>query len=99
MIDLWCRDYRCPPATITLDSDDTVDVVHGQHQLSLFYAHSDERCFRPIHVYDADSGHCVAALLRPGKTPSGDVQLVCEFQEAHHHFLVVGEATAPLGDG
>ena len=26
---------------------------------------------RAIHVYDADSGHCVAVLLRPGKTPSG----------------------------
>ena len=71
MIDLWCRGYRRPPASITLDIDDTVDVVHGQQQLSLFNAHYDERCFLPIHVYDADSGHCVAVLLRPGKTPSG----------------------------
>jgi len=46
-------------------------VVHGHQQLSLFNAHYDERCFLPIHVYDADSGHCVAVLLRPGKTPSG----------------------------
>jgi len=71
MIDLWCRGYRRPPASITLDIDDTVDVVHGQQQLSLFNAHYDERCFLPIHFYDADSGHCVAVLLRPGKTPSG----------------------------
>ena len=71
MIDLWCRGHRRPPKSITLDIDDTVDVVHGHQQMSLFNAHYDERCFLPIHVYDADSGHCVAVLLRPGKTPSG----------------------------
>ena len=71
MIDLWCCGHRRPPKGITLDIDDTVDVVHGHQQMSLFNAHYDERCFLPIHVYDADSGHCVAVLLRPGKTPSG----------------------------
>lgn len=39
--------------------------------MSLFNAHYDERCFLPIHVYDAASGHCVAAVLRPGKTADG----------------------------
>jgi Transposase DDE domain group 1 len=71
MIDLWCRSHRRAPASITLDIDDTVDVVHGHQQLSLFNAHYDERCFLPIHVYDAGSGHCLAVILRPGKTPSG----------------------------
>ena len=40
-----------------LDIDDTVDVVHGHQQLSLFNAHFDERCFLPIHVYDTATGH------------------------------------------
>ena len=71
MIDLWCQSHRKPPKRITLDIDDTVDVVHGHQQLSLFNAHYDERCFLPIHVYHAQTGHCVAVLLRPGKTPSG----------------------------
>jgi len=31
----------------------------------------DERCFLPIHVYDAQTGHCVLTILRPGKTPNG----------------------------
>jgi len=31
----------------------------------------DERCFMPVHVYDADTGHCVLTILRPGKTPDG----------------------------
>jgi hypothetical protein len=35
----------------------TADTVHGHQQLSLFNAHYDERCFLPIHVYDAASGH------------------------------------------
>jgi hypothetical protein len=71
MVDLWCKSYRRPPQSITLDIDDTADTVHGHQQLSLFNAHYDERCFQPIHIYDADSGHCVLTILRPGKTPDG----------------------------
>jgi hypothetical protein len=71
MIDIYCASYRRPPAAVTLDIDDTVDVVHGRQQLSLFNAHYDERCFLPIHVYDTATARPVAILLRPGKTPSG----------------------------
>src|SRR5690242_17291659 len=46
------RQYASPPAAVTLDIDDTLDVVHGHQQLSFFNAHYDERCFLPIHVYD-----------------------------------------------
>jgi hypothetical protein len=71
MVDLWCKSYSRPPKAITLDIDDTADTVHGHQQLSLFNAHYDERCYLPIHVYDADTGHCVVTILRPGKTPDG----------------------------
>jgi hypothetical protein len=71
MVDLYCASYAVPPASVTLDIDDTVDVVHGHQQLSLFNAHYDERCFLPIHVYDTATSRPVAVLLRPGKTPSG----------------------------
>ena len=71
MVDIYCASYRHPPAAVTLDIDDTVDVVHGHQQLSLFNAHYDERCFLPIHVYDTATSRPVAILLRPGKTPSG----------------------------
>ena len=47
MVDLYCASYARPPAKVTLDIDDTVDVVHGHQQLSLFNAHHDERCFMP----------------------------------------------------
>ena len=71
MVAVYCRSYAKPPASVTLDIDDTLDVVHGQQQLSMFNAHYDERCFLPIHVYDTATSRPVAVLLRPGKTPSG----------------------------
>jgi hypothetical protein len=71
MVDLYCASYATPPEAVVLDIDDTVDVVHGHQQLSLFNAHYDERCFLPIHVYDTATGRPVAMILRPGKTPSG----------------------------
>ena len=71
MVDIYCASYPRPPHAVTLDIDDTVDVVHGHQQLSLFNAHYDERCFLPIHVYDTATSRPVAILLRPGKTPSG----------------------------
>src|SRR5262249_45760060 len=71
MVDLYCASYTTPPQAVTLDIDDTVDVVHGHQQLALFNAHYDERCFLPIHVYDTATSRPVAVLLRPGKTPSG----------------------------
>ena len=71
MVDLYCASYARPPDAVTLDIDDTLDVVHGHQQLSLFNAHYDERCFLPIHVYDTATSRPVAVLLRPGKTPSG----------------------------
>jgi hypothetical protein len=71
LVDLYCASYPHPPGAVTLDIDDTVDVVHGHQQLSLFNAHYDERCFLPIHVYDTATSRPVAVLLRPGTTPSG----------------------------
>ena len=72
MIDLYCRSYDRPPAAVTLDIDDTCDVAHGNQQLALFHAHYDERCFLPIHVYDAANARPVVVLFRPGKTPGGE---------------------------
>jgi hypothetical protein len=71
MVDIYCASYRRPPRAVTLDIDDTVDVVHGHQQMSLFNGHYDERCFLPIHVYDTATSRPVAVLLRTGTTPSG----------------------------
>src|SRR6476469_2324933 len=71
IVDLYCASYVAPPDAVVLDIDDTLDVVHGRQQLSLFNAHHDARCFLPIHVYDTATARPVAVILRPGKTPSG----------------------------
>ena len=71
LVDIWCRSYKTPPASVVLDIDDTLDVVHGHQKLSEWKAHYDERCFLPIHIYDTATGRPVAMVLRPGKTPSG----------------------------
>ena len=69
LADVYCQSYKTPPKAVVLDIDDTVDVVHGHQQLSLFNAHEDERCFKPIHVYDVATSRPVMVVLRPGKTP------------------------------
>lgn len=36
MVDIYCASYPAPPRAVTLDIDDTPDVVHGHQQLALF---------------------------------------------------------------
>ncbi len=71
MIELYCASYPAPPAAVTLDIDDSCDVVHSYQQLSFWNGHHGERCVLPIYVYDTATGRPVAMLLRTGKTPSG----------------------------
>jgi hypothetical protein len=71
LIDQFCASFPMPPDEITLDIDDTLDIVHGGQQLSFWNAHHDERCFMPIHVYHVESGKPVVVFLRTGKTPAG----------------------------
>ena len=71
LIDLYCRSYRRPPSSIVLDIDDTDDLVHGGQQLSLFNAHTGGYCFKPIKIFEANSGLPILALIRPGKRPTG----------------------------
>jgi DDE family transposase len=77
MVELFCDSFEQVPRRIVLDIDDTEDRAHGRQELAVFNAYYDERCFLPIHVYEAISGKPVAVILRPGKTPDGsEVELV-----------------------
>jgi hypothetical protein len=69
MVELFCDSFEEVPNRIVLDIDDTCDPAHGRQQLAVFHAHYDERCFLPIHVYEATTGKPVAVILRPGRTP------------------------------
>jgi len=84
LVDQWMASYAAPPASVTLDIDDTCDEVHGRQQLSLFNAHYDAYCFLPIHVYDTATGRPVAIVLRPGKTPSGK-EVRCHIRRLVRH--------------
>ena len=70
-IDLFCRGYATPPASIELDVDDTNDMVHGGQQLALFNTHAGGHCFQPMLIFEATSGKPLLSLMRPGKRPSG----------------------------
>lgn len=84
MIGIYCASYPVAPKAVTLDIDDTCDVVHGYQQLSFWNGHHGERCFLPIHVYDTATGRPVAMLLRTGKTPSG-VEAAGHIRRLVHH--------------
>src|SRR3712207_2793292 len=64
MVELFCDSFTEVPRRLVLDIDDTCDPAHGHQQLALFHAHYNERCFLPIHVYEAVSGKPVAVILR-----------------------------------
>ena len=66
-----CDSFEQVPRRIVLDIDDTCDPAHGRQELALFHTHYGERCFLPIHVYEAITGKPVAVILRSGKTPDG----------------------------
>jgi hypothetical protein len=71
LIDIYCASHAAPPASITLDIDDTFDAAHGQQQLTFWNGFHGERGYAPIHVYEAETARPVAFVLRPAKTPSG----------------------------
>jgi hypothetical protein len=74
---VFCDSFEAVPRRILLDIDDTEDPVHGGQELAVFNAYYDNRCFLPIHIYEATTGKPVAVILRPGKTPDGiEVALV-----------------------
>lgn len=71
-IDLFCSGYAQAPDAIRLDIDDTDDLVHGGQQLSMFNSHAGGHCFKPIKIFEANTGKLILSLLRPGKRPSGE---------------------------
>jgi hypothetical protein len=71
-VDLFCRSYASAPMAIVLDIDDTDDMAHGQQEFALFNTPAGGHCFKPIHIFEGNSGKPIVALFRPGKRPSGE---------------------------
>src|SRR4051794_32427272 len=75
MIDLYCASYARPPTAVTLDIDDTPDIVHGRQQLSLFNSHYGERCSGGTDCPSAEGAHDsvrVNLLSEDHSTPGAD---------------------------
>lgn len=68
--DVFVASYDRAPRSIVIDIDDTCDPTHGAQQLTLFNAHDDTYCYRPVLIYEGNSGKLITSILRPGKRPS-----------------------------
>jgi hypothetical protein len=69
------RRLRGKVRTITIDLDVTDDPTHGQQELAFYHGHYGHWCYLPLLAYLTFNGereqHLVAAMLRPGKAPTG----------------------------
>ena len=69
-VDHFLDSYANEPNAICIDMDPTENRVYEAQQLSLFNAHYDDYCLKPFHIYDGLTGKLIAAIVRPGKTPT-----------------------------
>ncbi len=59
------------PKNIVLDLDHSEDAAHGQQPLAFYNHFYQSTCYLPLMIFDGQSGALVAAVLRPGKRPTG----------------------------
>jgi hypothetical protein len=81
LIDLYCASYAAPPKAVTLDIDDTCDVVHGHQQLSLFNAHlritmSAASC-RSIFTTPRSDALSPSFYVRERRRPARKCAIIC----------------------
>ncbi len=56
-----------PGRRIVIDIDSTDDPTHGQQAFSFYNGFYRQHMFHPLLCFDGESGHLLAAVLRPGK--------------------------------
>jgi hypothetical protein len=56
LIGIYCASYPAQPAAVTLDIDETVDVLTAAISYHLRKSCYGECCFLPIHVYGTATG-------------------------------------------
>jgi hypothetical protein len=71
LVDVFIDSYDSPPKGIIIDIDDTDTPTYGAQQMTLFNNYHHNHCYMPMHIYEGTSGKLIAAILRPGKRPSG----------------------------
>jgi hypothetical protein len=63
---LRARDKDGPPRRILLDCDSTADPTHGDQEGSAYHGYYRQHMYHPLLVFDGDTQHLIAAILRPG---------------------------------
>jgi hypothetical protein len=99
LIEQFIASYACPPKTLVLDLDHSEDAAHGQQPLAFYNHHYRSTCYLPLIIFDGLSGTLVAAVLRPGKRPTGAenamimrrVLTLIRAHFPHTHILVRGD--------
>ncbi len=71
MVDQYLFSFAEPPRSIIIDLDHSEDAAHGQQPLAFYNHHYGSTCYLPLMIFDGQSGALIAAVLRPGKRPTG----------------------------
>ena len=82
-----------------LDLDHAEEAAHGQQPLAFYNHYYRSTCYLPFMIFDGMSGALVAAVLRPGKRPTGAenamimrrVLTMIRRHFPHTHILVRGD--------
>lgn len=71
LVDQYLSGFSSQPEALVLDIDHSEDSAYGQQPLAFYNHHYRSTCYLPLFIFDGLSGAFVAAVLRPGKRPSG----------------------------
>ena len=74
-VDHFIAAYPTPPKWLIFDFDDTEDKTFGQQELAIFNGYYNDKCYLPLHIYEATSGRLVTAILKPGQRATGKQML------------------------
>ena len=65
------REREGIPSRILLDLDGTDDPTHGEQEGSAYHGYHQQHQYFPLLVFDGDTHHLIAAVLRPGTVHAG----------------------------
>lgn len=71
LVELFIRTRREPPQRIVLDFDATDDPTHGDQQLALFDGYRKQYQYKPLLVFEGETGFPLGGHLRPGTAHDG----------------------------
>jgi hypothetical protein len=71
LVEQFVAGFASPPSNLVLDLDHSEDAAYGQQPLAFYNHHYGSTCYLPLMIFDGLSGALVAAVLRPGKRPTG----------------------------